>query len=121
MMKKRLITTVSALISACTLLSAQNEDVTVKGSIVSADDGSPVDYATIILSPSNMYSMSDQDGLFNIDRVPAGEISLSVEFFGMESIDTVFTAKSGQTIELALSMKPVSFRLEHVVVTATQN
>ena len=58
MMKKRLITTVSALISACTLLSAQNEDVTVKGSIVSADDGSPVDYATIILSPSNAAAAS---------------------------------------------------------------
>ena len=107
--------------SAQVLLPAQDGGVTLRGTVVSDEDGTPVDYATIILSPSNMYSMSDQNGGFNIDNVPSGEITLSVEFFGMESVDTTFTARPGQTVDLSLAMKPVSFRLEHVVVTATQN
>lgn len=120
-MKRRIITATLALLAAYTVLPAQNSNITVRGGIISEEDGSPVDFASILLSPSNMYSMTDKDGRFSIENVPSGEITLSVEFFGMEKVDTTFTAMAGETVNLNLKMRPVSFRLEHVVVTATQN
>ena len=99
-MKRRIITATLALLAAYTVLPAQNSNITVRGGIISEEDGSPVDFASILLSPSNMYSMTDKDGRFSIENVPSGEITLSVEFFGMEKVDTTFTAMAGETVNL---------------------
>ena len=76
-MKRRIITATLALLAAYTVLPAQNSNITVRGGIISEEDGSPVDFASILLSPSNMYSMTDKDGRFSIENVPSGEIDRS--------------------------------------------
>lgn len=120
-MNKRLQTTIISILSSGLVLLAQEGKVTINGTVSSAEDGSAVDYAGIVLSPSNMYTMTDKDGRFSIGNVPSGKITMTIEFFGMEKIDTTFTAGAGDVLDFSLSMKPTSFRLEHVVVTATQN
>lgn len=59
--------------------------VTIKGEVISATDGRPIDFASVVLSPSKLYSMTDQDGRFTIEGAAAGEITVSVQYYGMES------------------------------------
>lgn len=95
--------------------------VTIKGEVISATDGRPIDFASVVLSPSKLYSMTDQDGRFTIEGAAAGEITVSVQYYGMEQKDTTFRAASGQTVNLRLALTETSFRLDNVVVVATAN
>ena len=45
--------------------------VTVKGEVISEADGKPVDFASVALSPSGLYSMTDADGRFTIEKLAA--------------------------------------------------
>lgn len=110
-------------ISAANAQTARNtaRTVTVQGVLTSDADGSAVDLAAVFLFPSKLYAMTDSKGEFNISNVPAGEIRLNVQYFGMEEIDTTFTARAGQRVYLQLKMKETSFRLENVVITATRS
>ncbi len=101
--------------------ASPKKTITISGDIVAASDGTPVDFASILVSPSQLYSMSDKDGSFSIGNVPVGKITLTVQAYGMERIDTTFVATAGKDVTLKLSLKEVSFRLEDVVVVATGN
>lgn len=118
---RRFVSILTAVFATANLVFAQNSGFTLKGTISSAEDGSPVEYAGVEISPSGIYTMTDKDGVYRIEKVPAGKVALSVEFFGMEKLDTVITAVAGSVVNLDLVLRPVSFRLEHVVVTATAN
>ena len=93
----------------------------ISGSVHCVDGGHPVDFANIILPRSNQYTLTDKDGNFSIENVSAGEVQLSVSFFGMEPVDTVFTVSAGRNVHLKLMMTPTSFHIDNVTVIATQN
>lgn len=120
-MNKTIISVGFSVALSCLNMFAKDDFATVKGSVFSTADSTAVDYASVLLSPSQIYTMSDKDGNFLLKEVPAGKITLSVQFYGMEQIDTTFSLTAGQTLELSLGMTPTSFRLDNVVVTATQN
>ncbi len=101
--------------------AAPKRSFSVKGEVVSASDGRPVDFASVVVSPSQLYSMTDERGRFAIDGIPAGEVTLSIQYYGMEQKDTTFRAAAGETVSLRFALKETSFRLENVVVVATGN
>ena len=119
---KRIVTVIFCVLAAGLSLSAQDSrTATITGSVHCSDDGLPIDFASVVLERSNQYTMTDKDGSFTVERVPAGEVSLSLQFCGMEKADTVFTVKPGKITHLDLKMRPVSFHIETLTVTATQN
>lgn len=113
----------AAAVFALTLESAfaagPKKTFTINGEVVSAESGAKVDFASVLVSPSQLYAMTDKDGRFTIAEVPSGKVTLSVQFYGMEQKDTTFTAAAGQTVNLRLKMRETSFRLDDVVVVAT--
>ena len=46
---------------------------------------------------------------------------MSVQYFGMETVDTTFTLKTGGQVYLELQLKTTTFRIDNVVVVATQS
>lgn len=113
----------TVLIFGCNtvFMTAQTAPAKLSGTVTSAENGKPVDFASITLRPSQLYSMTDAEGNFVFEEIPTGKVTLTVQFFGMEQIDTTFTAEPGKKYRFNLSMKTTSFRLDNVVVTATQN
>ena len=113
---------VIVLLSSISVEAASpKKSFSIKGEVVSATDGKPVDFASVVVLPSRLYAMTDNDGRFSITEVPAGTVTLSVQFYGMEQKDTTFTATSGSTVNIKFRMKETSFRLDDVVVVATGN
>lgn len=118
-MKKIRLSITSLLLIVTSAVSAQN--ITIRGIITSKEDGIPVDFATIALSPSYIYAMSEHDGKFELKDVPAGKMTMIITCFGMEDYDTTFVANSGKTYFFDVKMRPTSLKLDEVVVTARQN
>ncbi len=113
---------VIVLFSSITVEAASpKKSFSIKGEVVSASDGRPVDFASVVVMPSRLYAMTDNDGRFSITEVPAGEVTVSVQFYGMEQKDTTFTALAGAVVDIKFRMKETSFRLDDVVVVATGN
>lgn len=119
----RLFSIAAIAVAVFTSLSVEaappKKTLTINGDVVTAADGTPVDFASVLVTPSQLYAMTDNYGRFSINNVPEGKITVSVQFYGMEQKDTTFTAKAGETVNLKLSLKATSFRLDDVVVVAT--
>ena len=104
-----------------TALFGQSKTGSISGTITCTDGDHAIDFASVVLPRSNQYTLTDKDGAFSIQNVPAGEVQLSVAFFGMEAIDTTFRVAAGKNVHLKLAMTPTSFHIDNVTVIATQN
>jgi len=94
----------------------------IEGVVIEQGDGNvPVPFAAVILTPSDMSTITDANGVFVFKKVEPGKIGLRVQFIGMETIDTSIVVKPGTTNRFTFSMKVSSFHLEEVTVLATQN
>ena len=111
-----------AMLFCCASVSAQQKSKlsSVYGTVVSEEDGKPVEFAFVTVSPSGLHAQTSYDGTFRLANVPAGESTLKVEFFGMETYEQTLHLKEGEAMKLDVVLKVTSFRLDNVVVTATR-
>lgn len=96
-----------------TVVFAQNT-VTVKGVVTSSDDGLPVVGASVFVKGSTLGTITDLDGNFTLDGVPASAKTLEVACLSMKT----------KTVPVAAFVKvvldPDAEALEGVVVTGMQ-
>ena len=101
---------VGSLLLGMATASAQTR--TVRGTVVSADDGDPITGAYVYVEGANMIgTMTDLDGNFVLDKVPANAQNLVVSFMGYEE------QKVAVKETLRIALKPDSEILEQAVVT----
>lgn len=121
-MKKSAVIILILSMMASSLSAQSGKSSSISGTVHCTDGNHPVDFASVILPRSNQYTLTDKEGNFSIQNVPAGEVLLSIQFFGMEQLDTlVVVPKNGKNIHLKLMMTPTSFHIDNVTVIATQN
>lgn len=101
-------------------LTVSAQTGTVRGRVVNGE-GSAVDFAAVVVKPAGLYTMTDSRGTFDIGKVPVGKVSLEVTFYGMEPVDTTFTLKAGQTVDMRLTMRETTFFLVNVTVVAKRS
>lgn len=103
-MEKRLTMFFAALFLSLGMAMAQT---TVKGTVISQDDGQPIIGAAVQVVGTKTGLLTDMDGQFTI-TLPAGKTQLQVSYLGMET--QVVTAKNGMRVFLkgdARSMEEV--------------
>ena len=106
--RKLLLLTVAILFSSH-IINAQA--ILVKGKVVDASNGSPVESATITAKSSNKTVVTKQDGSFEISAVK-GE-NLLISFIGFESQQVTATGD-----DIAVRLNADNRQLSEVVVTA---
>lgn len=82
-MRRRLIFLLSLLVLSIGLVSAQVSKVT--GVVVSAEDGEPVIGASVLVVGTNLGTITDIDGKYEIANVPADAKHLRISYVGMET------------------------------------
>lgn len=93
-MTKRLFSFLTFVVLFATAVHAQNNG-TAKGKIISSKDGSPVDFASVVVKKATDSSTvagntTTSDGSFNIPNLSPGKYILYVGFVGMKTINQNF-------------------------------
>ena len=91
-MRKSAVIILILSIMASSLSAQSSKKGSISGSVHCTDGNHPIDFASVVLPRSNQYTLTDKDGNFYIKNVPAGEVLLSIQFFGMEQLDTLIVA-----------------------------
>lgn len=87
--------------------SAQNNEVLadISGNVVRTSDNKPIAGATVMITSLNLNAVTDEDGYYLIEEVPAGNFSLSCAAIGYKvpaEIALTITDGTDQTIDLSL-------------------
>ena len=123
MHKYSILTALLLLVMPAALFAQQSADAgkyaQIKGRVVEdVPNGEPVGFATIYILPQDVYTATDIDGNFEFKNVEPGKTTFSIQFIGMETIDTTINLVAGKVHTLDFKMKQTSFRLDEVTVLA---
>lgn len=109
------------LAAACLLpveLGAQDGTGTVLGRVVDASRLEPVGHAEITLAPGDRRTVSDAEGRFRFEEVPAGEYELRVRFLGYETAVRELVVEADEPVEIEVRVAPGPVTVEDLDVSA---
>ncbi len=109
-MRRKLLLFIACLIMSIGYVSAQNS---VTGTVVSADDGTPVVGASILIKGTNLGTVTNIDGNFTLPSMPDGSKTLRVSYLGMKTQDVAVKSTT-----LKIVMQPDAAMMDELVVTA---
>ena len=76
------IALIAALLGGGGRAAAQNKNLNLKITVLSNTDGQPVVGASCLLTDYGIFSITDPDGKADLNKVPRGTASLSVQMLG---------------------------------------
>ena len=119
----RIVLTLLLIVCFGITLSAQNPTQTgISGKVYELDSHGkriPLGFATIYLPDYGMGATTTDNGLFSLDNVPTGKTRMQVLFVGKHPVDTLVNIRPDMKLDFTL--KNEDFKLEEVVVTATNS
>ena len=121
---KKLLFLTAAILFVSVFGNAQNLNQTVRGSVIDADSELPLIGVTIQILNSDplIGTTTDVDGIFRMDEVPIGRVSLQLSYLGYENQTlTNIVVNSGKETFLNLKMEESIVKMDEVVVTASKN
>ncbi|TRX47274.1 TonB-dependent receptor [Fulvivirga sp. M361] len=90
----------------------------ISGKVIS--NGKPLEYATVSISKSSLGDITDESGVFKIEDVPVGTISLKVSSVGYRTLTTSLDVQAGSDNTVEITLKEDLLNLEEVVVSSTR-
>ena len=106
-------------LSAILLSALTAEGQTITGRISDARNRQAIAAVQISLSGSNLGALSEGNGNYRIQNVPAGTYTASVQRLGYRAASQVVEVAQGQAVELDFELKSQALSLDAVVVTGT--
>ena len=100
---------------------SQTKKVKISGTIYEVDNKKsvPLSFATIAIPDMALGTTSNNNGKYELDGVPTGQVHLNIQFLGKVTIDTLVNVTKNMTLNF--TMKNEDFKLKEVVVTATNS
>jgi hypothetical protein len=93
----------------------------VKGRVLSKETGEPIEDASVFLiGTTRLSTMTEKDGSFRFERVPAGKFDIIALRIGFQTEKKEIAVKPNQTAEVAFVMMPKGLRVAEIVVTARE-
>ncbi len=87
----------------------------ISGTIMDAESGNPLPYATVLLSPANKSFVSDLKGNFFIQAKP-GTYTLKVSYLGYASSQNVYILDEGEKLDVTVTLKKEPYFLSGVEI-----
>ena len=94
------------------------QDNSVKGFVYEEATGEPMMFTNVYLKGTTFGSTTNENGYFNINRIPDGRYTLLITSVGYDTISESFSLSNGQTISRKFFLKETSQQLETVTITA---
>ena len=101
-----------------TAFVAMAQDNSIKGFVYEEATGEPMMFTNVYLKGTTYGGSTNENGYFNINRIPDGRYTLLITSVGYDTISEVFTLSKGQSINRKYYLKETSQQLETVTITA---
>lgn len=98
-------------------MTVKAKDYVLSGRVIDAGDGQPVEYASILISESGLWAITDDKGTFTIKHVKPGKTTLTVQCLGYRKHTWPMTINR-DVLDLTLRIQQESLKLEGVTITA---
>ena len=108
--------TVSFLVLSA--IGAFAQDNTVKGFVYEEATGEPMMFTNVYLKGTTFGGSTNENGYFNINRIPDGTYTLLITSVGYDTISETLSLAKGQSINKKYYLKETSQKLETVTITA---
>ena len=92
------------------------KSLTLQLTVVSDTDKQPVAGAACMLTDYGIFAITDAEGRARLEKVPAGDATLSIQMLGFEDFAEMFRFRSDSTFTVRIQESTLA--LEEVVVTA---
>lgn len=115
-MKRIYIITVFLFSIACAFASSAVGNKSLKGKITDAKDGSPLIGVNIYFPDLKTGAVSDDEGNYHIDNLPAIKTTLQITYLGHQTIVQTVDLKTTKSLNFAL--KESNAQINEVVITA---
>jgi hypothetical protein len=124
MIKSQMIRTMSPIVLAVLFSiffagNAQGQSATLRGHIYDEATGEAVPFCNILLTGTDLRTVTDLDGFFVFTDIPIGSYSLEASFIGYDTITSAVTLQADQVKYLKLFMSSGSIQLQTINVSAT--
>ncbi len=102
--------------------AAQDTVGRVIGSVVAADDGSPLSGTTVEVVGSSRGSLTDDTGRYRINNVPLGTISVRFTRIGYSTMTQTVTVVAGRpaVVDVRMGAGPIALDALHVLLDRTR-
>ncbi|MCI9846911.1 TonB-dependent receptor [Flavobacterium pectinovorum] len=115
----RFLLSISVLFSAFSIFAQQNNGK-IKGVIITSD-GDAAAGVNVILKNSKYGTISNEDGVFEFNRVKANTYTLQVSLTGYETLEQEVSVSENETTSLELQLKVSNKELQEVVVSGKKS
>ncbi len=106
----------SLLLCISQLINAQNQ---IKGKVVDQQN-EPIVGATVFEAQQNKGTITDIDGLFQLNNIPDGEINIKVSCLGFQNyLEKMFLKDT--TVQMNIKLKVAAIETDEVVVAGGYN
>ena len=98
-------------------MTVKAKDFVLSGKVIDSSNGQPIEYASILISESGLWAITDNKGVFTIRNVKAGKTTLTVQCLGYRKQTWPMTINR-DVLDLTLRIQQESLKLEGVTITA---
>lgn len=105
------------MVMGCFMQIGTAQTTTLFGKITSGNE--PLGFANIALKDTQLGTISDENGNYELSNIPIGEYEVLVSFLGYETRKITIKLEDEARKELIISLLAVSNQMEEVVVTGT--
>lgn len=100
------------------VIAAVAQDNSIKGFVYEESTGEPMMFTNVYLKGTTFGGSTNENGYFNINRIPDGRYTLLITSVGYDTISEVFNLSKGQSVNRKYYLKETSQKLETVTITA---
>jgi hypothetical protein len=90
----------------------------VKGIVFDKNNGEPVGFATVILKGTKYGAITDDNGIFSIDKVPVGGYEIRISYLGYDSLVAPVNVSERNAVIHKYFITKLSIELEGFEITA---
>ena len=99
-------------------MAAFAQDNSVKGFVYEESTGEPMMFTNVYLKGTTYGGSTNENGYFNINRIPDGKYTLLITSVGYDTITEHISLSKGESINRKFYLKETSQKLETVTITA---
>ncbi len=123
-MKKHIIIAVLMLMSAFYGVYAGNphptKGNTIFGHVIEEGTEENLPHAAVLIVEMMQGTVTDENGQFVFERIPAGEYTIRVQFLGFETMEKTVTVSDEFSVDIHFEMRSANF-MDEIVVSANRN